>query len=244
MIETVHVAGGLTRDRVQALSALVAEVTGAAPSARPVLAPALLLSDPGVQQVMALPYLTQDAVLLQDYQSLNAASEIPLDVPLDPFVEKHAAGANTEFTCTPFPGVVMKSGLRLLPRAELGEIAPMRLRGPDVLATVTCRQAQVDRYLALSGDGNPMHSDQELAQRLGLAAPIVPGLLLISLVQPYVEAQAPTCRIMSLRARFAAPILADQPVSIGVIARGSERFRAVLFGDDGAFALVDLTVVV
>lgn len=210
----------------------------------PVLAPALLLSDAGVQRVLNLPFVTDDSVLVQDYQSIDVAIPIPINVPLDPYVEKHSGGANTEFTCTPYPGITMRSGLRLLPRSGISTVAPLAIRRNDVSVPpsgpIACSIGQLAQYLRLSGDQNPVHGDDALLADLGLRAPVVPGLLLVSLLQPSLEDASKNRPVVGLRARFAAPIFVEQKIRLAVQSRGQDRLRAFIFSDAGAHTIIDV----
>jgi 3-hydroxybutyryl-CoA dehydratase len=70
------------------------------------------------------------------------------------------------------------------------------------------------RYAAVSGDDNPIHLDVALAQRAGLAAPPVHGMLLMSSFGPAIEAWRADLTLRRLSAKFLRPILAGESVEI------------------------------
>lgn len=240
MPATVRLAAGTA----QALAALVAEIAGAAPRALPWLAPALLFASPGGQRHLALPTPGPDELLIHDYQSVAYASGFPLDAPLAAEAETRGNDRHVTLSANGAPVATLTTALRLIRRADLtaARPAPFPRRLADNLdwsAPLTASQDRTDRYLALSGDLNPIHRDAALAASLGLPAPIVPGLLLAALVQPAAEARNIT-RLTSLKARFMAPLTVDAAFRLALQPRGDTGLRAYLACDTHALALIDL----
>jgi 3-oxoacyl-[acyl-carrier protein] reductase len=61
--------------------------------------------------------------------------------------------------------------------------------------TATCQwtvtQAQVDAYVELSGDDNPLHVDRQFALDLGFPRPVVHGMLALSAISCLIGTQLP-----------------------------------------------------
>lgn len=248
--------GGLASDRVERLAGLVSDITGLAVHDLPALAPVLLFSDPAVQAQLPMPQARDDEIVAQDAQSIAYATTFPLDTDLaataiahhrDNFVEFRFALSGTEG-----PVAHLVTALRLVRVTDLSAVKATTFRpaslGDNVQwsSPIAVSQDRTNRYLTLSGDRNPIHRDPARAQRLGLPAPIVPGLLLASLIQPFVEAALPDSTPISLNSRFLAPLCMQAPLRIGVQLResavgGIRKARAYsIDGTDRALAIIDL----
>ncbi len=243
---TATLPRGLTSSTVDAMAALVGEIAARPLAAPPWLAPALLFADPDLQVRLDLPRPGPDEVLIHEHQSLEIAAPLPLDTPLTAAVTTKRDAGMADYRFTLSDAVTLGTVLRLFPLAALAdaEPAPFRpqmLKDTAVSGAFAITQAQTDRYLALSGDGNPIHSDPEAARALGLSAPVVPGVLLLSLVQPAVEAAFPGARLAMLKCRFMAPLEMGDPFRIALQKRNEGRVRAFLLGAaDRALALADV----
>jgi acyl dehydratase len=250
--------GGLTANRARGLADLVADVTGSRLAGPPFLAPVLLYSDPSVQSQLDLPLPQGDAILVQEFQGVEYPAAFPLNTDLDAAATVRPQDDIVElrFSLSAAQAAVahLSTVLRRVPVTDLGAVkaTPFRTEslGDSVRwsAPFTVSQHQTDRYLTLSGDRNPIHRDPAEARRLGLTAPIVPGLLLVSLIQPICEASVPGGWLVSLKSRFLAPLCMLAPLRIGVQLRGGaldqvQKARAYLIDmDDRALAIVDLQV--
>jgi len=241
---------GLPRARAQALADLVAELTGAAPHIPP-LAPAMLLSDPALRGVLALPQAPQGRLLIHDYQGLDVAPPFPLDQALQ--ASATVEGTEFAFRLSDFddrPLAMLRTGLRIVPAAEVVAARGMALRDMPIAwrAEVTVGAAAIGRYLTLAGDTNPLHRDPDYVRAAGLPAPPVPGMLLLSLFDPGCRALAGDAAVTALTARFAAPVYRDAPIALTLIRRGpgatgGARLRGfVLAGDGTAAAVADFTL--
>ena len=257
---TMPLPGGLDAGRTAALADLVAQIAGAAPlQSLPYLAPALLFANASVQDRLDMPHAAADQILVQEYQGITClCAVIPgADLVATASAQHKASGAAYRFALADRDGngiAQLDTALRLFPADDLAAVKPMRLR-PDMLGDadwsdeISVPQSAIDTYLALSGDGNPIHSDARQAAALGLAAPVVPGLFLISMIQPICEAALPGTALASLKARFLAPLCADQAFRIALQQRGRaagtdhHKLRAYAIGsDDRVLAIADLQV--
>ncbi|MDF0601588.1 MaoC family dehydratase [Psychromarinibacter sp. C21-152] len=233
----------------QALSALIAEITGAAPRDQPWTAPAMLFSDPAVKAALPVPEAAHGQVLVHDYQRIDRSGPLPPDSPLRATARATDGASGTEYTFVLEAGsvaVTLTTALRLYDVAQVAGAAAAPFRAAMLAeaaetAPVTVSRSQTDRYLALSGDENPIHRDPEAAAALGFAAPIVPGMLLLALIQPLAEPVLDGT-LSRLTCRFMAPLEVGAACRIAVVPRGAGRARAVLYGAerDRMLAVADL----
>ncbi len=245
---TLHLPDGLPAAQADALAALTAEICAPdAPHAAPWTAPALLLSDPAVRHLLALPEAAAGEVLVHDYQSFDIAAPLPAGSRI--FAKAARNGSEYGLVLRADPGEVrMTSALRLLPAADIAAArpAPFRtdaLRGAVWSPPLAIDRRRTDRYLALSGDANPIHRSAGAAAASGLPAPVVPGLLLLALIQPFAERALPGRSLSRLTCRFMSPLAVGGSARVAVMPRGPGRARAVCLGPDArALAIADLHV--
>jgi acyl dehydratase len=100
-------------------------------------------------------------------------------------------------------------------------------------------------YARVSGDDNPIHLEAQLANRVGLAAPPVHGMLVMSCFKPAIGAWRRDLRLTQLKAKFAQPLLSGDHVEISgrvVQAREGDAPQAImrLMAHSGQRALVIL----
>jgi acyl dehydratase len=121
---------------------------------------------------------------------------------------------------------------------KVGDKMPVRAFGPFL-------QEDLNAYAVASGDDNPIHLDADLARRLGLEAPPVQGMLVMSCFKPAIAAWRRDLRVAQLSAKFAQPLLRGDHVEISgrvVQARDGEQPQAImrLMAHSGQKALVVL----
>jgi acyl dehydratase len=107
---------------------------------------------------------------------------------------------------------------------KVGEKLPARAFGPFL-------QEDLNVYAAASGDDNPIHLDADLARRLGLEAPPVQGMLVMSCFEPAIAAWRRDLRVAQLAAKFAQPLLCGDRVEISgriVQVRDGDAPRAIM----------------
>lgn len=78
----------------------------------------------------------------------------------------------------------------------------------------TFRQAEFDRFGALSGDCNPIHVDPAFAGTTPFGATVAHGMLLFSAVQGLAERAWPGAELVTQALMFPAPTYADEPVRL------------------------------
>lgn len=73
---------------------------------------------------------------------------------------------------------------------------------------------EIERYAVVSGDNNPVHTDDLLARRLGLDGVPVQGMYVMALVNTYLEQWKHHHAVRKLHVRFVAPVLAKSDIKI------------------------------
>jgi acyl dehydratase len=83
--------------------------------------------------------------------------------------------------------------------------------------------ASLERYAKVSGDDNPLHLDDALAAKIGLAAPPVHGMKLLAAFEPMLANWRGDLRLVGLSAKFVQPILRGETATLtGRVLRVSE----------------------
>ncbi|MCX7899017.1 MAG: MaoC/PaaZ C-terminal domain-containing protein [Methylocystis sp.] len=83
--------------------------------------------------------------------------------------------------------------------------------------------AALRRYADASGDDNPLHHDDALALKIGLAAPPVHGMKLLASFEPMLKAWRPDLALARLAGKFVQPILRGETITLsGRVLRASE----------------------
>ncbi|HEY8161766.1 MAG: MaoC family dehydratase [Methylocystis sp.] len=80
------------------------------------------------------------------------------------------------------------------------------------------------RYAEVSGDDNPLHLDDALAAKIGLAAPPVHGMKLLAAFEPMLANWRNDLRLVGFSAKFIQPILRGEIVTLsGRVLRASNN---------------------
>jgi acyl dehydratase len=74
--------------------------------------------------------------------------------------------------------------------------------------------AEIENYASVSGDDNPIHTDERLARKMGLDGTPVQGMFVMALVNTYLEDLQYFDRTQKLSIRFVAPALANRDIRI------------------------------
>ena len=94
----------------------------------------------------------------------------------------------------------------------------------------TFTQADFDRFAALSGDDNPIHTDPAFSAKTRFGRTVAHGVLLMSVLRGLVEQLAPGGRMTEQSVMFPAPTYTNEPM----------RFRAELAEDGPAVITLHL----
>ncbi|QGM96464.1 MaoC family dehydratase [Methylocystis parvus] len=102
-------------------------------------------------------------------------------------------------------------------KIKIGDKLPETVVGPfDAQALA--------RYAEVSGDDNPLHLDDALAAKIGLAAPPVHGMKLLASFEPMLKKWRPDLSLVGLGAKFIQPILRGETVTLsGRVLRASDK---------------------
>lgn len=89
----------------------------------------------------------------------------------------------------------------------------------------------LDRFIELSGDSNPLHADHEFARARGFAGRVVHGAYIAALVSRLVGVQLPgeNCIVHSINLQFKAPLVVGRRVQVqAVIDQLSDAVQAAI----------------
>ena len=86
-----------------------------------------------------------------------------------------------------------------------------------------CDAEALARYARVSGDDNPLHLDDAVAQKIGLAAPPVHGMKLLAAFEPMLQGWLSDFALVAFAGKFIQPILRGEKVTLsGRVLRASE----------------------
>lgn len=86
--------------------------------------------------------------------------------------------------------------------------------GDSVTATRTFRQADFDRFAALSRDDNPIHVDPDFAARTRFGRPVAHGMLLYGAICTLLGRHFPGAVQVEQRLTFTRPTFSDEEMTI------------------------------
>jgi acyl dehydratase len=96
------------------------------------------------------------------------------------------------------------------------------------------------RYAGASGDFNPIHYRDDVAQSVGLPGVLAHGMLTMGLaVQVVVDFVGDSGKILDYQVRFTKPVLVDAKTG----AKVEVSAKVIEIAEDGASARIDLTAV-
>jgi len=250
-VGSIDLLTGLPAGQVEELSLLISPISDLGLTRKTDLNAALLLTHPDVRRIFQLPDTAPGQCLIHDYQSFDCAADLSTNVALHADCRLDQKPTGIEFALGlgeifQSPAVTMKSALRVLPSIDLVTAKPLQQRA-GILTNAThskllsLTQDHVNTYLELSGDTNPIHRDLDYVKKLGLSRTVVPGMLILGLIQPVIENNH-SSPIKSLKARFAAPIFTDQPFKLSFLERGAQKLRVFAQHEEAAFAVIDVAL--
>jgi len=103
--------------------------------------------------------------------------------------------------------------------------------------TFTLTRADLVAYAEASGDHNPIHQDDEVARSVGLPGVIAHGMYTLALAGRAVTSWYPDGEVVSLGAKFVAPVVVPPEGEVEVEVFGEEKGA-----DDDGLLTVALTV--
>ena len=235
------------RERDADFTKLSAEITTLNTSGNPFISLAFLLSHPELSDLDEFLNPAQDQLVIHDYQVFKYAQNASIDKQDRAECAIQSKGATTELALDLAGTGSLKTALRSIPKVDLAKAKPLQLRADSLANAIShdnliCTQSHVSTYVSISGDTNAIHTDPARAQSLGLPDTIVPGLLLVGLIQPVFEKRADTKKLQSLRARFTAPMITGTPFAISILERSPTSLRAFVHSAAGAHVVADFTL--
>ena len=75
-----------------------------------------------------------------------------------------------------------------------------------VVGVYSTEAARISRYLAATGDDNPIHHDVAVARAAGLEGPIIPGMFILGQFERAIREWRPDAEIMRVNGRFLSPV--------------------------------------
>ena len=119
------------------------------------------------------------------------------------------------------------------------------------IALTAATPAQLDAYLAASGDRNPVHTDAALAARIGLRDVPVPGLMTMAMLEAALTRWVDSDRIGEFSLTFVAPVFPGdaltataRPAARETTARGERlTLRITLAGPERKIVAIGAAVI-
>jgi hypothetical protein len=194
----------------------------------PLTFPIRFLGLPAVRRAMAGIAGVSHARLLHCSQSFSyrRAVEIDRDYTLDIEIRRARSSADRIVICATLwdgaDGVVVtaQTELRIGERPANSGVARVFVPASDGVIPDLClgpiQMLQTQRYAAASLDDNPLHRDIAAAHALGLAGPIVPGMLIAGQFERAVLAWDANVRVNRLYVVFLRPLLIGSQVLLSL----------------------------
>ena len=113
-------------------------------------------------------------------------------------------------------------GGRRTPQSDPRPVAPkIPDRAPDAVVVRPTSESQAALF-RLSGDYNPLHIDNNIAQMVGFPRPILHGLCSFGFAAHTVLRTFPDVQVRSVSCRFSSPVLPGQELKVEMWRHGSE----------------------
>lgn len=189
------------------------------PDTVPFSAPVLVFAD-SEDLPLTFSASAEDWITVHEYQLIRRNSPMPIGRPLQVAVQvdpEDVAGGAFGFQAD----ILGLDGSKIYrTETKLRNLRPEDLRrmqgtglprsidpaSLDCIVTKPLDRTAVDAYLDLSGDRNPLHSDDLYAQACGLSGAVVPGMLVAGLLENALATLRPDLPLTEARVRFLAPI--------------------------------------
>ncbi len=95
---------------------------------------------------------------------------------------------------------------------------------------VTVTEEMIDAFRKMSGDENPLHCDEEYAEKCGFAGRVVYGMLTASFFSTLAGVYLPgeRCLLQEVNSRFRAPVYAGDELTVeGSVKERHEGFKRI-----------------
>ncbi|MEQ9692936.1 MaoC family dehydratase [Shimia sp. SDUM112013] len=226
---------GLEQGAVDGLGTLLETLGGGELVEAPLIAAVSLLGRSEVRSHLAAMQPPAGQGVVHESQKLERHAPLETGTPLRLAVTEesnkaarlfsfHLAGANGL-------AVSLETRLRFVTPEEMarfrGSLFPERMNTPATkwLESAAFDSRAVQRYLDISQDKNPIHSDPEAASAVGLADPIVPGLLVAGVGEAVCTALRPDAAVAAMQWRFMAPVPIGAVLRFGLQPRSDTTAR-------------------
>jgi len=193
--------------------------------------------------------------MIQRFHDLVVDHPLAMSITIEPEVETGSPFGFKSEISRPHQPIMMTTQTRLrnLATADFkrmrGTNLPRNLSAGDLrrIDSTAMTPELVGRYLALSGDDNPLHTHDAYAQENGLERAIVPGMLMFGALENALEQFLPDQRPDLMRIRFLAPVIVDTKIGfclqVKSAAQSSGRVRIfILTANDIVAAIADISL--
>lgn len=258
-METARREAAVTAAEVEALARLIEDATGRpAPAEVPFASPLLLFSRLDAARRDALFGVGPGRTLVQEQLSIEGGRRIVPDAVTNVESRVHEPASPATpwrievglFDAAGGTIAEVRTAMRAVASESLAAAqGPAAGRAAEGVRRTTRPLSRdlVERWVRLVGDDNPIHVDAAHAAALGLSGPVVPGALLVALVEGVVE-PALGGRLIRLNARFTAPVPVGAAIEVEIRERpatgeAARRDARLLFvAGERVAAVADLSV--
>ncbi|TFB77386.1 acyl dehydratase [Cryobacterium glaciale] len=127
----------------------------------------------------------------------------------------------------------------MTPTSPIRSVADLTLGSVVAEASFSLTRDSLVRYAGASGDFNPIHYRDDVAQSVGLSGVLAHGMLTMGLaVQPVVDWAGDPARVIDFQVRFTRPVFVD--ATVGAVVMVVAKVGAL--EPETGIARIDLTV--
>ncbi|GEP27605.1 MULTISPECIES: MaoC family dehydratase [Cryobacterium] len=127
----------------------------------------------------------------------------------------------------------------MIPASSIRSVADLEVGSVVAEASFSLTRDSLVHYAGASGDFNPIHYRDDVAQSVGLAGVLAHGMLTMGLaVQPVVDWAGDPARVVDYQVRFTRPVFVD--ATVGAVVMVVAKVGAL--DVEASVARIDLTV--
>ena len=127
----------------------------------------------------------------------------------------------------------------MIPASSIRSVADREVGSVVAEASFSLTRDSLVRYAGASGDFNPIHYRDDVAQSVGLSGVLAHGMLTMGLaVQPVVDWAGDSARVVDYQVRFTRPVFVD--ATVGAVVMVVAKVGAL--DVEASVARIDLTV--